>query len=490
MQYRVITPTMTADNEVETTELAMLADFQQVTPQEDISLLTTLAERFAGKKLLFFNSTIQGGGVALMRHALIRLFQLISVDANWYVMTPGLQAFDVTKRKFHNVLQAVAPKDVVLTQEDKEIYNAWIKENVQKFEHVFPQADVIVIDDPQPSGLIPYIKQANPRAKIIYRSHIQIVASLANQPGTPQNITWSFIWNNIKTTDCYVSHPMREFIPNDVPEEKIVLMPATTDPLDGLNKPLSSEEMIQYLGLFNQLLFDEKQQPLDLNRPYITQLARFDPSKGIPDVIESYRKVREMLRDSNTPDPQLVLAGNTAIDDPDALPIYNAIMELLKTEPYAYLASDVKLGRLPHIDELLNSLLRKAVVALQLSHKEGFEVKVTEALRKGKPVVAYRSGGIPLQIEDSVNGFLVDVGDTDQVAAHLYELLTNKDTYQKMSRAAASHYNKDYLTVSNAICWLFLAIWLSENGKIEGHYQYVKDMARGYFADAEPPAER
>src|SRR5207302_384052 len=81
-----------------------------------------------------------------------------------------------------------------LTQEDKDIYDTWINENASAFEDVFRQAHVIVIDDPQPSGLIPYIKQANPDAKIIYRSHIQIVGSLASQPGTPQRTTWSFLW--------------------------------------------------------------------------------------------------------------------------------------------------------------------------------------------------------------------------------------------------------------------------------------------------------
>ena len=37
-----------------------------------------------GTKIAFFSSTPQGGGVALMRHALIRLFKLLEVDAKWY----------------------------------------------------------------------------------------------------------------------------------------------------------------------------------------------------------------------------------------------------------------------------------------------------------------------------------------------------------------------------------------------------------------------
>jgi hypothetical protein len=34
-------------------------------------------------QIAFFNSTPQGGGVALMRHALIRFLRLVGVNANW-----------------------------------------------------------------------------------------------------------------------------------------------------------------------------------------------------------------------------------------------------------------------------------------------------------------------------------------------------------------------------------------------------------------------
>jgi glycosyltransferase involved in cell wall biosynthesis len=478
MNERIGTPRLTIHNEVETAPIATLADYRSVTSSEDFSRLMTFAKRLTGKKLVFFNSTIQGGGVALMRHALIRLFRLLAVDAHWYVMLPRPAAFVVTKEKFHNILQAVAGPQVLLTEKDQRIYRSWILQNVQRFAPVFQQANVIVIDDPQPSGLIPFIKKANPQVKIIYRSHIHIVSSLVNQPGTPQQKTWEFLWKRIQEADCFVSHPVKAFVPQNVPAEKVVLMPATTDPFDGLNRPLAEETMTHNLHLFNQCLFDEKQLPLDLYRPYIAQIARFDPAKGFPDVIEAYRLLREMLQDGNMIYPQLVLAGNAAVDDPDAPTVYRSIMGILQSKKYAHLAHDVKVGRLPHRDELLNTLLRKCSVALQLSIREGFEVKVTEALMKGKPVVAYRTGGIPLQIEDGLDGFLVDVGDHLHVVHHLYRLLTDADLSQRMSRAAACLYNnQEYLTVSNAICWLFLALWLLEKGRIEGYYRSVKTLA-------------
>ena len=34
-------------------------------------------------KIAFFNSTPQGGGVALMRHALVRFLRLLNIDCKW-----------------------------------------------------------------------------------------------------------------------------------------------------------------------------------------------------------------------------------------------------------------------------------------------------------------------------------------------------------------------------------------------------------------------
>jgi alpha,alpha-trehalose phosphorylase (configuration-retaining) len=469
-----------AANEVQVADLVTLADYQRVTAPEDFALLTRLAHDFKGKRLVFMNATPQGGGVALMRHALIRLLRLLDVDAHWYVLHPDKEAFDITKPKFHNVLQAVAAPGTELNAHDEEIYNSWIAENAAAFEDVFKAADVIVIDDPQPSGLIPYIKKANPAAKIIYRSHIQIVASLASQEGTPQRTTWNFIWDKAKEAECFISHPMKMFIPDNVPAEKIYYMPATTDPLDGLNKPLDEEQMDYYMQLFNQMLLREGQTPLDEARPYIIQIARFDPSKGIPDVLEAYRKLRLTLEENKQALPQLVITGNGSIDDPDGIPIYNQVMEILHSHEFAHFAADIKVLRLPHIDQLLNTLLRRSVIVLQLSTKEGFEVKVTEALMKGKPVVAYCTGGIPLQIQDTLNGYLVEVGNTTQVAEHLYDLLVDPVHYKSMSLAATNLADKDYLTVPNAICWLYMAILLLNGTEVNGNYQWVRTLAQSY----------
>ncbi|GHO80156.1 hypothetical protein KSD_79270 [Ktedonobacter sp. SOSP1-85] len=97
-------------------------------------------------------------------------------------------------------------------------------------------------------------------------------------------------------------------------------------------------------------------------------------------------------------------------------------------------------------------------------------------------MVVYQTGGIPLQIRDGENGFLIEIRDTAHIASHLYELLTNPAMYRRMSQATSCLYNnRDYLTVSNAICWLFLALWLLGEGEMAWYYRDAKALASCAF---------
>jgi alpha,alpha-trehalose phosphorylase (configuration-retaining) len=112
-------------------------------------------------------------------------------------------------------------------------------------------ADVIIIDDPQLPWLIPLIKEQTPNRPVIFRSHIQIRSDLVDTPGTPQAETWKLLWDAIKQADLFISHPVRAFVPKNVPQEKLGYMPASTDWLDGLNKPMTDWITSYYGRIFN-----------------------------------------------------------------------------------------------------------------------------------------------------------------------------------------------------------------------------------------------
>lgn len=467
--------------------LASLQAYADVFGDRDPSIGIALKLASQVKKLnarvCFLNSTIQGGGVALMRHALLRVMTLLGVNVDWFVLHPEPKVFSITKKKFHNVLQGVAPESVVLNESDVQIYNEWTVDNANRLLPVLRNYNVVVIDDYQPSGLIRYIKEQSPETKIIYRSHIHIRSDLIESALiTSQNITWDFIWNynQVKLADIFVSHPIKEFIPTVVPPEKVTLMPASTDPLDGLNKPLSKQQQDYYLDTLNLMLVMDYQTPLDKDRPFITQVARFDPSKGIQDVLQSYRRFRKKLTHYNNdvlipqglppkPLPQLVIIGHSAIDDPEGIPIHEELKRTLTMDMFESFASDIKLARVAHNDQVLNAVMTRAFCSLQLSHREGLEVKVSEALYHGKPVLLYRAGGMPLQVKDKVNSFVIPVGKTHEVADKLLELYTNDELYESMCRAALEQCDPQFFTMANVMNWLYLIRELLQKGKFEGN---------------------
>jgi glycosyltransferase involved in cell wall biosynthesis len=127
---------------------------------------------------------------------------------------------------------------------------------------------------------------------------------------------------------------------------------------------------------------------------------------------------------------------------------------------------------------VLNALLTNATVVTQLSLREGFEVKVSEALHHGKPVVATRAGGIPLQIQHGKSGYLVEVGDTDAVAGHLYDLWTNRELYNSMSEFARNNVSDEVSTIGNALAWLYLGYKFSKGEFIKPEGRWLNDMAR------------
>ena len=117
-------------------------------------------------------------------------------------------------------------------------------------------------------------------------------------------------------------------------------------------------------------------------------------------------------------------------------------------------------------------------IALQLSTREGFEVKVSEALHAGEPVIASRTGGIPLQIEHGKSGYLTTAGDNEAVANHLYELYTDEALYRQMSQYAKTHVSDEVGTVGNAAAWLYLAVMYHRGIKIKPNGAWLNDMLR------------
>lgn len=111
------------------------------------------------------------------------------------------------------------------------------------------------------------------------------------------------------------------------------------------------------MGEFRNLCAKEKMHELKWpTRDYIVQVARFDPAKGIPNVIDSYVKFRRLLQ-KQSPDldeddqPQLLICGHGAVDDPDASIIYDETIALIASDQYKEFATDIIVMRIPPSDQ-------------------------------------------------------------------------------------------------------------------------------------------
>ena len=97
----------------------------------------------------------------------------------------------------------------------------------------------------------------------------------------------------------------------------------------------------------------------------------------------------------------------------------------------------------PNADLDINAIQRGSAVVLQKSLREGFALTVSEALWKGRPVVGGNAGGIPLQIIDGVNGFLVN--SVEEAAERVRFLLKNPEEAERMGRAGIEHVRRNFL---------------------------------------------
>jgi trehalose synthase len=163
--------------------------------------------------------------------------------------------------------------------------------------------------------------------------------------------------------------------------------------------------------------------------------------------LDVFEKVRKEM------DCQLVLVGDMALDDPEGQEMYEKLMAAVKNK------RDVHVILGAH-DVMVNAIQRAADVVVQKSLREGFGLSVTEALWKGTPVVASNVGGIPAQVIDGENGFLVDPRDHEAMAERVLDLLSDRSLRERMGERATQHVKENFLITRHLEDWLDLAIEL------------------------------
>jgi len=382
-----------------------LEDYADVVGVDVIGNIHKKARKLLGKKVVHVNSTNQGGGVAEILSSLVPLMNDIGLSAGWRVLHGNPDFFNITKT-FHNGLQGEA---IHFTKNKERIY---IQTNIDFASYTHLSHDCIIIHDPQPLPMIKFYKKAQPW---VWRCHVDF--------SQPDKTLWDFLSSFILRYDVMLlSH--ESYKKKDIPVEQRIIVPAI-DPITPKNMDITEEEACKYLRKFG----------VKTDKPFLLQVSRFDKWKDPEGVIKVWSRVKEEV------DCRLVLCGNIATDDPEGGTLFQAVEKSVKK----YSTNDDITLLLLENNYLVNALQRKAAVVIQKSIKEGFCLAVTEAMWKGTPVVASRVGGIPLQIEDGVNGFLLEPDDTEGFADKIIKILKDKEMGKELGRKGKEITRKKFL---------------------------------------------
>ncbi len=186
----------------------------------------------------------------------------------------------------------------------------------------------------------------------------------------------------------------------NIPENKIKVI------YNGIDLPKLQEKQLDI----------RKEWGISSNDILVGTVARLIPSKGIdfliravPKVLEKHSNVKFMIVGDGPEDGKLKkLAKEINCEN------YIIFTGYIEYVWYCYRAFDIFV--LPSLSE-------------------GLGIAVLEAMVSGKPVIASNTGGIPEIIEHGVNGYLVEPGDSWQIAEAILKLLSSPEERKRYGEA-------------------------------------------------------
>jgi len=378
--------------------ISQIDDYEPLVEPEIVERIREKARPFKGLRVVNFNSTFHGGGVAETLSSLTLLMNSLGLRTEWRVIQGTPDFFSITKR-FHNALQG---GEIDLSAIKREIFEQVIYENSVR---TFLDHDFVVVHDPQP---LPLIEHYDKNCPWIWRCHIDL--------SRPDTAAWQYLRRWIDMYDAVIVS-CEEFKQEMKPPQHVI-MPAI-NPFNIKNRELSDEEIGERLAHYK----------IPTDRPLVAQVSRFDHWKDPQGVVEAFKIARQQV------EARLVLLGNFATDDPEGSEIFESLC--------ACQGEDIRILTSGDDTALVNALQSRAAVVLQKSLREGFGLTVAEAMWKRRPVIGGNVGGIRYQIENGVNGFLVE--SVEEAAACIVRLFKDNRLRDEVGARARERVRDKFL---------------------------------------------
>jgi trehalose synthase len=379
-----------------------------------VAEIRELMETLGAKRILHVSATAFGGGVSEILYTLVPLMRDVGLDCEWHVVYGREEFYNATKL-MHNALQG-APDD--LTDEQ---WDTWARYNEMNARELGDGWDVIIVHDPQPAALHELVPEKG--KAWVWRCHIDL--------STPNPSTIERLLPHIREYDASLFH-MRDYVPRGL-EGTVHLVPPAIDPLAPKNMAFSPDDAVYVCQQFG----------VDVDRPLMCQVSRFDPWKDPLGVIDAYRLVKQ-----RRPEVQLALVGSMASDDPEGWDYFNRTVAHAEGDPDIHILNNFNnVGAIE-----VNAFQSQADVLIQKSTREGFGLTVSEAIWKARPFIGGRVGGIPLQIDDGQSGFLVD--SVEECADRAGRILDDPGLGRELGRRGKERVRQEFLSPRLLRDWL------------------------------------
>lgn len=361
---------------------------------------------------------LEGGGLAEILKSQIPLENSFGFESRLFLASLSPEFYSVCRKIYDSFVQTSNKR---LTGQEQAVYigeceklGAHINAALKK-----KPADLIVVHDFE---YLPIIDALPKDIPIILHWHV----SFPERSGQTSELLAQYIRksNLVIASEGQAANRLRQFNPN-----VSVIAPAL-NPSNPKNKPFTRQNAARLLSPLG----------IDPSRPILVQVGRLSQQKNPHQAITVLKQVQRLV-----PDTQLILAGLYNMPGKDSEDYLHMISRAAAAVDGALIFSNVKQTKRLTNEAFINALLTVSDVVLNMSSNEAFGLAITEAMWKGKPVVARKSPGALLQISHGRTGMIASsIHDASSMTA---TLLQDPKLRLRIGRQAKNSVRRNYLFI-------------------------------------------
>jgi trehalose synthase len=403
-----------------------------------------------------------GTGVAEMLRSLLGYTRDSGLDAHLLGASAD-SGFRTVSRRIYHRLYGSEGDGGPLADEERRVIESVGAEHAELLSGRVREGDIVFLHDLP--GLVSPMKELG--ARVIWRSHLGV-----EEPNRWAREAWEFLWPMVTEADgCVFSRS--EYAWEMIPPDRVAVLKPTVDPFSPKNEEIRPEvvlAIVDQIGLGDSGIETvpvfarpdgtpyrlsataeiDQAAPLPAQAPLALQVSGWERLKAQRGLLELFAAE---LRDSTA---HLVIAG-PMVESRHELGEEDEVLDELRAAREALPAptrARVHLVQLPLGDHdenaiMVNALQRRADVIVNNAEREAFGLSIAEAMLKGLPILARRTGGTEEQIVDGVSGILVEPGDDAAFATRLRELLADWRRREVLGIGARAQAMKGSLTIDH-----------------------------------------